>query len=52
MNRADAKTPAGTPRPVITRINAEFVKALKVPEVIAKWSKVIKAAGLKGSEGP
>ena len=70
--------PAGTPRPVIARVNAEFVKALKLPDVvaklndqgletvastpewfaqyikteIAKWSKVIKAAGIKGSEGP
>jgi tripartite-type tricarboxylate transporter receptor subunit TctC len=71
-------TPAGTPKPVISRINAEFVKALKQPDVaaklneqgfetvastpewfaqytrteIAKWSKVIKAAGIKGSEAP
>ena len=66
--------PAGTPRPVIARINAEFVKVLKQPEVTAKlndqgfetvasapewfgqyirteiekWSKVNKAAGIKG----
>jgi tripartite-type tricarboxylate transporter receptor subunit TctC len=70
--------PAGTPKAAISRINAEFVKALKQPDVaaklneqgfetvastpewfaqytkaeIAKWSKVIKAAGVKGSEGP
>ncbi len=70
--------PAGTPKPVITRINAEFVKVLKQPDVaarlgdqgfetvastpewftqytkseIAKWSKVIKSAGIKGGEGP
>lgn len=69
--------PAGTPRSVIARVNAEFVKALKLPDVtaklneqgfetvastpewfaqyirteIAKWSKVIKAAGIKGGEG-
>ena len=69
--------PAGTPKPVIARINAEFVKVLKQPEVtaklndqgfetvastpewftqyikseIAKWSKVIKAAGLTGTGG-
>jgi tripartite-type tricarboxylate transporter receptor subunit TctC len=69
--------PAGTPKPVVSRLNAEFVKALKQPDVIAKlneqgfetvastpewfaqytrteiakWSKVIKAAGIKGSEG-
>jgi tripartite-type tricarboxylate transporter receptor subunit TctC len=68
--------PAGTPRPVITRINAEFVKVLKQPDIIAKlneqgyetvastpefftrhiqtelvkWTKVIKAAGIKGGE--
>jgi len=28
--------PAGTPRPIIERLNAEFVKALKSPEVQAK----------------
>jgi tripartite-type tricarboxylate transporter receptor subunit TctC len=70
--------PAGTPKPIIGRINAEFVKAVKAPDIsaklneqgyetvastpewfaqytkaeIAKWSKVIKAAGIKGSEGP
>ena len=68
--------PTGTPRPVIQRINAEFVKVLKQPDVIArlneqgyetvastsewfsqyiqseivKWTKVIKAAGIKGGE--
>ena len=68
--------PAGTPRPVVNRINAEFVNVLKRPEIvaklneqgyetvastpewfasytkseIAKWSRVIKAAGLKGEE--
>src|SRR5687768_3745893 len=68
--------PAGTPKAVITRINGEFVKVLKQPDVIAKlndqgfevvastpewfaqyirteiakWSKVIKAAGIKGGE--
>ena len=68
--------PAGTPRPVIARINAEFVKVLKQPDItakrseqgfetvastpewftqyikseIAKWSKVIKAAGIKSAE--
>jgi tripartite-type tricarboxylate transporter receptor subunit TctC len=68
--------PAGTPRPVIARVNAEFVKALKQPDItaklneqgfetvastpewfvqytkseIAKWSKVIKAAGIKSAE--
>jgi tripartite-type tricarboxylate transporter receptor subunit TctC len=29
--------PAGTPEAVITRLNAEFVKALKTAEVIEKW---------------
>ena len=69
--------PAGTPRPVIARIQAEFARVLKQPDVaarltdqgyetvastpewfadyikveIAKWSKVIKAAGIKGGEG-
>ena len=69
--------PAGTSKDVIARINAEFVKALKQPDVaaklneqgfetvastpewfgqyikseIAKWTKVIKAAGIKGAEG-
>jgi tripartite-type tricarboxylate transporter receptor subunit TctC len=68
--------PAGTPRPVIARINAEFVKVLKQPDItaklgeqgyetvastpewftqyikseIVKWTRVIKAAGVKGSE--
>ena len=68
--------PAGTPKSVIARINAEFVKALRQSDVaaklneqgfetvastpewfgqyikteIAKWSKVIKAAGIKGGE--
>jgi tripartite-type tricarboxylate transporter receptor subunit TctC len=68
--------PAGTPNAVISRINAEFVKALKQPDInaklndqgfetvastpewfaqyirseIAKWSKVIKAAGIKSAE--
>ena len=66
--------PAGTPKAVISRINAEFVKALKQPDIAAKlneqgfetvastpewfaqytkteiekWSKVIRAAGIKG----
>ena len=66
--------PAGTPKPVIARLNTEFVKVLKQPDVsaklaelgfetvgstpewfgryidseIAKWTKVIRAAGLKG----
>jgi tripartite-type tricarboxylate transporter receptor subunit TctC len=70
--------PAGTPKAVIARLNAEFVKAVKQPDIvaklneqgfetvastpewftqytkteIAKWSKVIKAAGIKGTEGP
>jgi tripartite-type tricarboxylate transporter receptor subunit TctC len=30
--------PAGTPRPVIDRLNAEFVKALKDPEVVKRLS--------------
>jgi tripartite-type tricarboxylate transporter receptor subunit TctC len=68
--------PAGTPRPVIARINSEFVKVLKQPDIvaklndqgyetvastpewfaqyirseIAKWTKVIRTAGLKGPE--
>ncbi len=68
--------PAGTPNAVISRINAEFVKALKQPDIaaklndqgfetvastpewftqyikseITKWSKVIKAAGIKPAE--
>jgi tripartite-type tricarboxylate transporter receptor subunit TctC len=69
--------PAGTPKHVIGRVNAEFVKALKQSDIaaklneqgfetvastpewfaeytkseIAKWSKVIKAAGIRPSEG-
>jgi tripartite-type tricarboxylate transporter receptor subunit TctC len=65
--------PAGTPAPVIDRLNAELNRALKLPDIrekyaadgidlgggtpqefgtlirtdIAKWSKVIKAAGIK-----
>ncbi len=65
--------PAGVPRDIITRLNAETVRALAIPEVrerilasgiepvssspeelgafirdeIAKWAKVIKAAGIK-----
>ena len=68
--------PAGTPRSVMARINTEFVKVLKQPDITAKlgeqgyetvastpewfaqyiksevvkWTRVIKAAGLKGSE--
>jgi tripartite-type tricarboxylate transporter receptor subunit TctC len=69
--------PAGTPRAVVSRIQSEFARVLKQPEItarlaeqgyetvastpewfaayikteIAKWSKVIKAAGIKGGEG-
>jgi tripartite-type tricarboxylate transporter receptor subunit TctC len=69
--------PAGTPKPVISRLNADFVNALKQPDVVAKlneqgfetvastpewfaqytrteitkWSRVIKGAGIKASEG-
>ena len=69
--------PAGTPRPVIARIQAEFARVLKQPDIgarlteqgyetvastpewfadyirteIAKWSKVIRTAGIKGGEG-
>jgi tripartite-type tricarboxylate transporter receptor subunit TctC len=69
--------PAGTPKPVIARIQAELARVLKQPDIaarlaeqgyetvastpewfadyirteIAKWSKVIKAAGIKGGEG-
>lgn len=69
--------PAGTPQPVIARVNAEFVKVLRQPDIvaklgeqgfetvastpgwfaayakseIAKWTKVIRAAGLKKTEG-
>jgi tripartite-type tricarboxylate transporter receptor subunit TctC len=65
--------PAGTPRPIITRIHESVVRALQAPDVkerltgdgaepvgstpeqfaafiraeMAKWSKVIKAAGIK-----
>jgi tripartite-type tricarboxylate transporter receptor subunit TctC len=68
--------PAGTPKALIARINAEFVKVLKQADIvaklneqgyetvastpewfasyirseIAKWSKVIKASGIKGTE--
>jgi tripartite-type tricarboxylate transporter receptor subunit TctC len=64
------------PKPIVARINAEFVKVLKQPDVMAKlneqgyetvasppewfaayirseivkWTKVIKAAGIKGGE--
>jgi tripartite-type tricarboxylate transporter receptor subunit TctC len=70
--------PGATPKPVISRVNTEFVKVLKQSDVaaklneqgfetvastpewfaqytkseIAKWSKVIKSAGIKGGEGP
>jgi tripartite-type tricarboxylate transporter receptor subunit TctC len=66
--------PAKTPKPVLDRLNAEFVRAVKSPDLreklvatgadpvgntpeqyaafvqseIAKWGKVIKAAGIKG----
>jgi tripartite-type tricarboxylate transporter receptor subunit TctC len=66
--------PAKTPRPIVERLNTEFVNAIKSPELrerlakvgadpagltieqytafvqseIAKWDKVIKAAGIKG----
>jgi len=65
--------PAGTPRPVIERLNADFDRALRVPQVreklaaqgmdvtggtpqefaaviradFEKWSRVVKAAGIK-----
>ena len=68
--------PAGTPKTVVARLNAEFVRVLKQSDVaakltdqgyetvastpewftaylkseIAKWSKVIRAAGIKGTE--
>ncbi|HTP61161.1 MAG TPA: tripartite tricarboxylate transporter substrate binding protein [Burkholderiales bacterium] len=32
--------PAATPRPVVTRLNAEFAKALANPEVIARIEKI------------
>ena len=66
--------PAKTPRPIIDKLHAEIVRALKSPDLrdhlstaarsrwairpsrytayvqneIAKWAKVIKAAGIKG----
>ena len=66
--------PGGMPKPVVSRINAEFVKVLRQPDIVAKlteqgyetvastpewfaqyvksevvkWTKVIRAAGLKG----
>ena len=66
--------PAKTPRPIVERLHAEIVRALKAPDLrdrllglgadpvgntpeqytafmqneIAKWDKVIKAAGIKG----
>ena len=68
--------PAGTPRAAISRIQTEFARVLKQPDIvakltdqgyetvastpewfagyikseIAKWTKVIKAAGIKGAE--
>ncbi|HZP86496.1 MAG TPA: tripartite tricarboxylate transporter substrate binding protein [Burkholderiales bacterium] len=65
--------PAGTPKPIVQRLNAEIARIMKTPEVqarladmgveigggppeqlgefqkaeIAKWSKVVKAAGVK-----
>jgi tripartite-type tricarboxylate transporter receptor subunit TctC len=65
--------PAGTPRPIIDRLNQEITKALRSPEIrdrliadgtdpapttpeefaayikseTEKWTKVIKAAGIK-----
>lgn len=65
--------PAGTPRPIIERLNRELVKALRAPDVvewmkkngldpapttpeehaayikseIAKWAKIVKAAGIQ-----
>jgi tripartite-type tricarboxylate transporter receptor subunit TctC len=65
--------PAGTPKPVVQRLNAEIARVLKLPDVqqrlqelgvdpaagppeqladfqkaeIAKWAKVVKAAGIK-----
>lgn len=70
-----AFAPAGTPRPIVNKLNAAIVKALKAPEVSAqlsqqgadlvasspeefdaylkseteKWSKVIKAAGIRAN---
>jgi tripartite-type tricarboxylate transporter receptor subunit TctC len=66
--------PARTPRPVVSRLNVESVKAIRTPEVrailavegsepvgnspdefsaimqteVARWMKVVKAAGIKG----
>ncbi|MGZ8268274.1 MAG: tripartite tricarboxylate transporter substrate binding protein [Burkholderiales bacterium] len=68
--------PAGTPQAVVARVNAEFVKVLKQPDIVSKlneqgfetvastpewfaayikteiqkWTKVIRAAGLKPTE--
>ena len=68
--------PGAMPKPIVSRINAEFVKVLKQPDIvaklneqgyetvastpewfaaytrseIAKWTKVIKAAGIKTGE--
>jgi tripartite-type tricarboxylate transporter receptor subunit TctC len=65
--------PAGTPKPIVQRLNADIAKVLKMPDVkvkldelgvdpaagppeqlaafqkseIAKWAKVVKAAGVK-----
>ena len=65
--------PAATPKPLVTRINADIIRALQAPEVkerfdaqgleiigsspeqfaahlkaeIARWSKVVKAAGVR-----
>src|SRR5581483_1825711 len=70
-----ALAPAGTPQPIIDKLNAEIVKALKTPEIskqlssqgadlvastpqafdaylkseTAKWSKVIKSAGIQAN---
>ena len=75
MNWYGILAPAGTPRPIIDRLNRELVNALKQPEMMKrlvadgseavgsspeelrsliaaereKWTKVIKAAGIKGS---
>jgi len=69
--------PPKTPRTIVDRLHAEFLRALKAPEFrdrllaagaeplgtspeeyaafiqneIAKWAKVIKAAGIKGEQG-
>ena len=68
--------PGGTPKAIVARLNAEFVKVMKQPDIVAKlneqgyetvastpdwfaaylkseivkWTKVIKTAGIKGSE--